>query len=180
MGDPAEDRRSPGTDGEESAKEDDGVDAFAALARPVGCGVEVQPEGELVEGEGGADSVGEGEEPAEKDLHGSVAGADVGELRIAADEEQEDSPDEVVDVAATHLDVTEGANVMGDGGDQKTHGEKGDEEADGGEEEAALGAVGDLLVDDLPGFGEAENEQDERGDDRQEDEKDPGSGEVHR
>jgi len=83
-------------------------------------------------------------------------------------------------VAAAHLDVAEGANVMGDGGDEETHREKGDEEADRGEEEPALGTVWDLLMDDFTGFGEVKNEQNRRGDNGYEDQEDPGSGDVHR
>jgi len=180
VSDPTEDGCSPGPDGEESAKEDDRIDALTTFARPVGCCVEVQPEGELVECKGGSDSVGECEKPAEQDGHGSVASANVCDFGIAGDEEQKDSPDEMMDVTAAHFDITEGADVMRDGGDQQTDSEKGDEEADGGEEEASLGAVGNLLADDLTGFGEVEDQQDERGDDRCEDQKDPGSGDVHR
>jgi hypothetical protein len=86
----------------------------------------------------------------------------------------------VVDVAAAHLDVAEGTDVMGDGGDQKAHRQEGDEETDGGKEETALGSIGDLLMDDLTGFGEVKNEQNGRGDEGYEDQEDPGSGDVHR
>lgn len=63
-------------------------------------------------------------------------------------------------MASTHLDVAKGANVMRDGGDEQADGEEGDEEADGGQEETAMGPVGDLLVDDAAGLGEVEDEQD--------------------
>ena len=47
---------------------------------------------------------------------------------------------------SAHLNIAEGTDVMGDRGDQKTHGEERDEEADGSEEQAAAGAIGKALM----------------------------------
>jgi hypothetical protein len=86
----------------------------------------------------------------------------------------------VVDVMASHLDVTEGADVMRDGSDEETDGKKGDEEADGGEKETAVRAVGDLLVEDAAEFGEMQNENNCGGAKADEDQKDRRAGDVHR
>ena len=81
---------------------------------------------------------------------------------------------------ASHLDVTEGADVMRDGSDEETDGKKGDEEADGGEKETAVRAVGDLLVEDAAEFGEMQNENNCGGAKADEDQKDRRAGDVHR
>jgi hypothetical protein len=155
----AKERRTPGSHGEEGSEEDYSVYALSALTCPVGCGVKVEPEGELVEGEGGADSIGHGEETSSEERQGSVACAYLGDLCITGDEKEKDAPDEVVDVATSHLDVTEWTDVMRDGGHEETDGEKGDEETDGGEKEAFVRAVRDLLVDDAADFCEMQNEE---------------------
>jgi len=80
-------RCAPGANCEESPEEDDGVDALAILGGPVGVGIEVEPDGELVEGEGGANAVGDGEKPAEEEGAGRVAGAGLGERGKAAEEQ---------------------------------------------------------------------------------------------
>jgi hypothetical protein len=178
--DAAEERCAPGSHGEECTEEDDGVDALATLTRPVGSSVEVEPESELVEGESCADAVAKGKETANENRDWSVASAGFGEGEIAGDEKEEDSPDEVVDVMASHLDVTEGADVMRDGSDEETDGKKGDEEADGGEKETAVRAVGDLLVEDAAEFGEMQNENNCGGAKADEDQKDRRAGDVHR
>src|SRR5271163_4893837 len=54
---------APASGGQQGAEEDDGVDAGAAFGRPVNV-FEVQPEGELVEGEGCAYAVEDGHEAA--------------------------------------------------------------------------------------------------------------------
>jgi hypothetical protein len=178
--DAAEERCAPSSHGEECTEEDDGVDALATLTRPVGSSVEVEPESELVEGESCADAVAKGKETANEDRDGSAASAGFGESEISSDEKEKDSPDEVMDVMAPHLDVTEGADVMGDGSDEETDGKKGDEEADGGEKETAVRAVGDLLVDDVADFGEVKDEKDCGGAEADEDQEDRRAGDVHR
>jgi len=63
----AEEGRAPCGDGQQTAKEDDGVDAFASGTGPVGARLEIEPEGKFVEGKGRADAVADGHEPAEED-----------------------------------------------------------------------------------------------------------------
>lgn len=175
----AEQGCAPGSDGEQGSEEDDGVDAFTSLAGPVGGGVEIEPDGELIEGEGGAGSVGEGEQAAEENRQRGIAVGDLGELSVAGDEQQEDSPNKVMNVAPAHLDIAERADVMSDGGDQQAHPEEGDEEADRGEKEAALRTIGNLLMDDESEFGEVQQKENESGGHDDESEQNDGTGDVH-
>ena len=48
--------------------------------------------------------------------------------------------------------------MMDDGEDQQAHAEEGDEEADGGEEKAALRAVGNAFVEDAAGARQVEEQ----------------------
>jgi len=63
----AEEGRAPCGDSQQTAEEDDGVDALASGAGPVGTGFKIEPEGEFVEREGRADPVADGHETAEED-----------------------------------------------------------------------------------------------------------------
>jgi len=51
-------------------------------------------------------------------------------------------PDQVMDVGPAHRDPAKGPDVVDDGEDQQAHAEKGDEEADRGEEKPAAGRSG--------------------------------------
>ncbi len=63
----AKKRRTPSAHGENSSEKNDGVDADAALAGPVGIRFEVEPEGKLVQRKRRADAITYGHEPAEED-----------------------------------------------------------------------------------------------------------------
>ena len=63
----AEEGGAPCGDAQQAAEEDDGIDAFASGAGPVGAGFKIEPEGEFVEREGRADAVADGHEAAEED-----------------------------------------------------------------------------------------------------------------
>lgn len=82
----AQQRRAPRTDGQQSAEEYDGIDAFAVLRRPVGRGIEVEPDGKLVKGKRGPDTIGDGEQSTEEDGAGSVPGSGLGKGGIAAEQ----------------------------------------------------------------------------------------------
>jgi hypothetical protein len=157
--------RTPGGDGEERSEEDDYVDALAALFRPVGHGVEIEPQREFVECECCADAVADGEKTAEEDRPRRGFGADFGEGGVSGKEQQQDAPDQMVDVTATHFNVAEGADVVSDGGDQQTHSKEGDEEADGGEKKPAMGAIRYLLGDEVAEFSEVEQQKQDGCDD---------------
>lgn len=62
----AEEGCSPCADGQQTSEEDDSVDAFASGTGPVGAGLEIEPQGEFVEGKCRTDAVADGHEPAEE------------------------------------------------------------------------------------------------------------------
>lgn len=137
---------------------------------------EVEPEREFVEGESGTDSVKNGEQAADENVFRSGAAAGFGEPCVTDAEQYQDAPDEVVDVLAAQHDPSEGADVVGDAGDQQTDAEEGDEEADSGEEEAAARAIGNADVDDASEVGAVQQEEDGGGDEDGEDEQNVGAG----
>lgn len=173
-----EERLTPCAGSEECTEEDAGIDGRTAFAGPIDV-AQVEPEGELVEGKGGADAVHQREQTAEEDVLGSVAAADLAEPGVADGEKDKDAPDEVVDVSAAHHDPAEGSPMMGDGHDEKPNAAEGNEEGPGSEQHAAARAVLDVTVDDVSELGEVEEEQHRANDERSKDEQDPGSGEVH-
>jgi len=67
-----------------------------------------------------------------------------------------------------------------DGEDQQAHAEKGDEEADRGEEKPAAGPVGDAFVEDASGARQVEQQHHEGGGKDDEQQQNRGSGQVHR
>ncbi len=87
---------------------------------------------------------------------------------------------QVVDMMAADHDPAKGTDVVNDGVDQEAYAKEGDEEADGSEEEAAAGPVGDAFVEDPAGAGEVEQDQHEAGAEDGKREKNQGSGPVHR
>jgi hypothetical protein len=63
----AEEGRAPCADCQQTAEEDDGVNAFASGTGPVGAGLEIEPEGEFVERQGRAYTIADGHKAAEED-----------------------------------------------------------------------------------------------------------------
>jgi hypothetical protein len=170
--------RTPGGDGEERSEEDDYVDALAALFRPVGHGIEVEPQREFIECECCADAVADGEKTAEEDRPRRGFGADFGEGSVSSKEQQQDAPDQMVDVTSAHLHISKGADVVGDGGDQQTHPEEGDEKADRCQEQPAMRAIRYLLMDEVTEFGEVEQQKQDGSNDESKDQQNPRSGDV--
>jgi len=136
-----EEWRTPCAGGQQATKQDDSIDTDTALARPVGLRVEVEPESELVEGEGCADTIADAHQAAEEDGNRGVLAAKIEKPSVADEEQDQDSPDEVVDVTAADHDPMKGADVSGDEADEYSHAEKGDQESEGGDKKAAARAV---------------------------------------
>lgn len=170
--------RAPGAEPEECAEEDDGVETLAAGEGPDGV-ADVEPEGEFIEGEGGAHAVDDGDEASGEEGAGCGSGADFGHHGIAGDQEQGDAPDQVMDVASAEDDPAEGADVEVDEEDEETYAEEGEDEAEGGEEEAAAGAVGNALMQDSAGAGHVQQDEDDGGAGGHERQNDPRSRPVH-
>lgn len=136
---------APGAGGEESAEEDDGVDAGAAFGGPVDV-AKVEPESEFVEGESGADAVEDRHEAAENNRGVVGAGADFGEPSVADEKKNDDADDEMMNVASAHFDEMEWRNLVGDAEDHAAHSGEGEEKTKRGDEEAAARAVGNAIV----------------------------------
>ena len=163
---------------EQGTEEEDSVDALASLEGPGGF-PDMEPHGELVEGEGCTHAVENGDEATGKEGDGRGVGANLGDEGVAADEQQQDAPDEMVDVVTAENDPSEGAEVEGDADHKQAHADESEEEAEGGEEEAAAGAVGDALVEDAASAGEVQQKENGGCAGCQEEQKDPGRGPVH-
>ena len=141
-------RCAPGACAQKSTEEDDGIDAGASLGSPVDI-FQVEPEGEFIEGEGGADSIEDRHKAAEKNGRVVAARADLGEPSIADEKENEDAEDEVVDVAPSVVDEVEGRDVMEDGVNDGANRGESEEEADGGNKEALAGTLGNPFANQL-------------------------------
>lgn len=174
-----EQRRAPGSDRKQRAKQDDGIDALSTLPRPICHGIEVQPDCELVQREGSADSKGDGKQAAHQNGTSGGAGANLRQFRISGDQQQQNSPDKVVDVTSPHLHVTEGADVVCNGDDQQADAEERNEEADRSQKQPAMRAVWNPLMDQQPQVRQMEHQHDDRGGHRDKDQQDQGAGNMH-
>jgi hypothetical protein len=108
-----------------------------------------------------------------------AAGAQLRQCGKASEQEQEDSPDKVMDVAAADDDVSERTDVVGDGGDEESCAEEGDEEADRGEEQPFMRPVGDLLMKHQADLCEVQQQKSCGSHQADEDYKNPRTGNVH-
>src|SRR5438477_519418 len=114
---------SPDPDREEPGEDDHRVDALSALPVPVDV-LHVEPQGKLIESEGGADAKGDrgqARDPGRSD-------ADLEQPDVADNQQQEDSPHQVVDVQAAAGDVVKrpdaGADQMRDASHDRESDEK--------------------------------------------------------
>jgi len=155
----AEEGRAPCAGSQQTCKQDDSVDAGAALARPIGIRVEVEPEGELVEGESGAGAITDGHQAAEEDGNRRMLAAQIKKPSIADEQEDEDPPDEVMDVTSADHHPVKRADVVRDEADQDAHAEKRDDKGERGDEETPARAVGDGGADEKTDAREMEEQQ---------------------
>jgi len=161
----AKERRAPCADCEQAAKKNDGVDAFASRARPVGAGFEVEPQGEFVEGESRADAVADRHKAAEEDRQFGVLLSQVEQPAITDQQKNQNAPHQVMDVVATDHDPAKGAFLGDDGADEKADTDECKEKRDRSNEHATAWPVGDGGADEEAQPGELE--QDEQDDDDQ-------------
>jgi hypothetical protein len=138
-----EEGRTPRAGSQQASKKDYRVDADAALARPVGLRVQVEPEGEFVQRERRSRPVADGHQTTEEDGYRRVFAPKVEKPSIADKEQDKDSPDEVVDVPSANHDPVKRADVVRDEADQDANTEEGDEKREGGDEKASARSIGD-------------------------------------
>jgi hypothetical protein len=144
-----EEAAAPDGDEKSGGEEQDGVEAGAALASPVNAFLEVEPEGELVECESGADAVEQGHQAAGEERGGLGSCADLDEPAEADNEEEENPPNEVVDMGAANVNVMERSNVTGGSISSRTGYGQGKEESDSSQKEASPGAIANMLMKQL-------------------------------
>jgi len=138
----AEKRRAPEADGQQTAEDDDGIDADASGAGPIGIRLQVQPQRKLVQCERGAHTVAYGHEAAEKNGKLGVIPPQVKQPSVTDQQQNENAPHQVMNVEAVHRDPLERAMLMHDQPNQNADAQKGDEERDRGNEHAPPGTVG--------------------------------------
>jgi len=87
--------------------------------------------------------------------------SEVEQPTVANQQENEDAPNQVMDVVASHGNPLKGASLVNDGADQKANACEGEKECDGGEKCTAAGPVRDGGADEEPNAGELhQHEQD--------------------
>ena len=128
MGQGVEESASIKSNDQEGSEQNDGVQAGAALARPVNI-FKIQPQRELVEGQGCAGAVEKGQQAARYERGFFSTYANILQPCKTDDQQNQNSPNQVMNVAATDVDIVKGADVVevdigkcpGDGeGDEKS------------------------------------------------------------
>jgi hypothetical protein len=169
----SEEGRAPRAYGENAPEKDNSVNAEAACAGPVGVGLKVEPEGELVERERRTHTITDRHEPAEKNGKRRMGAAKVKQPAIADEQQDENSPHKMMDVKAANHYPLERAAIVNDKVDQQTHAQEGDEEGDRGQEHAAARAVRNGGADEIAEARQLQKNQqdddDHAGEDKQKD-----------
>src|ERR1700674_501339 len=121
----AQERAAPDADREPRGEDHDRVDPLAARAGPVHV-LKVEPQGELVEGQGCTDAVAGGRETGQQ----VRAGAGFDQPDVPDDQEQKDAPHKVMDVKAAAGDVVKRADSRLDQVRDDAHDREREEERD--------------------------------------------------
>jgi len=140
---PSEEGRAPGAYRQQSAEEDDGIDVETPSARPVRIRLQVQPDRELVQRERRSHPEADRHQPAEEDGKRRVGAPQVEQPAIAHQQQNQDPPDEVMNVVAMHHHPLEASLMMDDPVDENANSGEGEQEGDRGDEHAPPRAVGD-------------------------------------
>jgi len=155
----AEEGRTPGANAQQAAEEDDSIDAYTTLAGPIGVRFEVEPEGEFVEGEGSSDTVADGHQATEKDGERRMGAAQVQEPAIPDEEQNENTPDQVMNVVAADGDPFEWAHVGPDCHHEYANADKGDDKGNRGNKHALARPVGDGGMNQISQAGQLQQDQ---------------------
>ena len=164
---------APDGEDERGAEEKDGVEAGAAFAGPIELVFQVEPEGEFVESERGADAVEQRHQAAGEERSAASAGADFHDPCETHAQEDDDAPDKMVDVGAANDDVMKGADIVrgGQRGDARER-DSGEETA-GSEEQTAFGAVADVFMKEPADAGAVQDQENKGGGEENRDDKEP-------
>jgi hypothetical protein len=137
---------APDSDNKDSAEKENRVEAGAAFAGPVDTFLKVKPEGELVEGESGADSIKKRHQAAGEQGRRLGSCADFNQKAESYNQKQEDAPNEMVDVRTANVNVMKRADIATSSESHRASYGEGEKESDGGKEKAAPGTIADVLM----------------------------------
>src|SRR5712692_6909917 len=101
----------PDANDQSGAEEEHSVQAGAAFAGPIGTVFEIEPQRELVEGESSTDTVEQGHQAAGENRRGLGSRAHFDKPAEPHDQQQENPPDQMMDVGAANVNVVKRANV---------------------------------------------------------------------
>src|ERR1700674_84438 len=121
----AQERAAPDPDREPRGEDHDRVDALPSRPRPVHV-LEVEPQGELIEGQGRADSVADGSGAGQQ----VRSGACFDQPDVADDEEKEDTPHQMAHAKTAAGDVVKRADSRLDQVRDDAHDREREEEPD--------------------------------------------------
>jgi len=110
-----EEGASPDADYEGSAEKEHGVQAGAAFASPIHIFVEIQPERELVQRQGGADTIEQGHQTAGQERRRRGSRAHLDQPSKSHGKQKENPPDQVMDMRPANVNVVKRAEVAGSG-----------------------------------------------------------------
>jgi len=99
--------------------------------------------------------------------------SEVEQPAVADQEQDDDAPDQVMDVVAAHGNPLEGAGLVDDGADQEANAREGEKKCDGGQKGAPTGPVGD-------GGADEESNTSELHQDQQDDDDEGGKGQQYK
>jgi hypothetical protein len=153
---------SPNANEQRGAEKEHGVETGAALTSPVDILFEVEPEGELVQSESGADTVEQGHRTAGEERRRLASRAHFDQPTKSDSKQKENPPDQVMDMRAANVNVVKRRDVAGSGESQRARHGKGDEESDGREEKPTLRPIPDMLVKKLTHAGLVQEQKDGR------------------
>jgi len=165
---------APDAKEEGEAKEQNDFEAGAAFAIPVGIGIKIEPEGEFIERKRGADAVEQRHQAAGQQGGVTIAGADFHEPAESHHEQDQDAPDEMMDVRAANDDVVKGAEIAASGEGSEARESHGEEKSHRGEEKAAAGTVANMLVEEGGDARMAQEKKNENGGGKDEHAEGPG------
>ena len=152
-----QERAAERCDSQRGGEQCESLEALAALALPIHI-ARVEPQCELIQGERRTDAIGHRHRTASPRSGATRARADLQQPSVSCYEQQQDAPDEVMNVAATHLNIVERADLVMNEERQRPNHRYGNEETKGSPEEPLARRLGEFLtVDRGQGAGSEES-----------------------
>src|SRR5579883_2000445 len=130
----AQERSAEAGDRQSCCEQSERFEAFASLPLPVNV-PQIQPQGELIQRKRRAYSIRHRHRPPGPCSRATRARSRFQQPAVTGEEQEQNPPNQMMDMPAAHLDVMERANVVVDQKGQRAHYRDGNEEAEGGPEE---------------------------------------------